>query len=107
MSNHATDSQNRGSRLCRYIRCSENQTSKTLSIFGTCPKTEGLKTLHITRSEHNKLTYLILEVFEEVLCEGSNGQQNLRNRKIDTVVLERRKGIGMLIDPTKYDTLKD
>lgn len=112
MSSHTTRDRNQGSRHCRYPICSERQTSETLPhIRGTCPKMKGLK-----NSAHYKVRTQVsnlfrnkgLDIFEEVHCEQTMDRQNPRNRRVDIMVIGRRKGTGIIIDPTiRWETNKD
>ncbi|KAL5242511.1 hypothetical protein ACI65C_009921 [Semiaphis heraclei] len=103
MSNRGTGGRSVGNPHCRNLACNENNIIETLPhIRGSCPKTELLR-----NNAHHKVRTILanlfraknLEVHEEVCCVAVD-EGAAQNRRADIIVVDRRKGRGLILDPT-------
>ncbi|XP_029346666.1 uncharacterized protein LOC103308549 isoform X3 [Acyrthosiphon pisum] len=104
MSTRGTGGRSIGNPHCRNLACNEKNIIDTFPhIQGSCPKTEFLRNnayYKFCTSLVNLFRAKTSEVHEEVCCvvfdEGAT-----KNRRADNIiVVDRRNGRGLIIDPT-------
>jgi hypothetical protein len=103
MSNRGTGGRSVDNPHCRNLACNENNIIETLPhIRGSCSKTELLR----NNAHHEVRTTLAnlfraknFELHEEVSCVAFN-EGATQNRRADIIVVDRRNGRGLILDPT-------